>query len=349
MCVPARRAGQARPSSHSRRVTWCMDVLVGLELALQLAHQAVALGHHVVLVDRLQVLLARHHEDARRRAARTRRPPCGSPRARSPRRSADGGARARRPRPRRGASSARRSRSSSTPRRSGAGGAPRSGCRSSPGSRRTACRARAGCAWRPARARRRARSRRRRSRRPPAARARGRIISSCAHGHAVMPCACTPTSRRVPRSDATADPISPYMLCVRMPETGAVLVLRVARGDRHLGAQPALAVAHVLGDVRGERLGLERLAEHDLVDRLLDDLLEARHVRALLLRVEVDERLDLRVEELLALAGADPDRLVHAGYANSRQRHVRRRAACLHVVSGMTEDRHLASHTRHRR
>ena len=41
--------------------------------------------------------------------------------------------------------------------------------------------------------------------------------------------------------------------------------------------------AHELGDVLGECLGLERrLAEHDLADRLVDDLLEARHVRALL-------------------------------------------------------------------
>ena len=34
------------------------------------------------------------------------------------------------------------------------------------------------------------------------------MIISWAHGHAVMPWACTPTSRRVPRSDATAEPNS---------------------------------------------------------------------------------------------------------------------------------------------
>ncbi len=45
-----------------------------------------------------------------------------------------------------------------------------------------------------------------------------------------------------------------------------------------------------------------RLAEHDLADRVVDDLLEARHVRALLVRAEVDEALELGVEELL---GAD--------------------------------------------
>ncbi len=32
--------------------------------------------------------------------------------------------------------------------------------------------------------------------------------SSCAHGHAVMPWAATPTIRRVPRSEATAEPNS---------------------------------------------------------------------------------------------------------------------------------------------
>jgi hypothetical protein len=32
--------------------------------------------------------------------------------------------------------------------------------------------------------------------------------SCCAHGHAVMPWAATPTSRRVPRSEAIAEPNS---------------------------------------------------------------------------------------------------------------------------------------------
>ena len=50
----------------------------------------------------------------------------------------------------------------------------------------------------------------------------------------------------------------------------------------------------------GEDLGAEGLAEHDLVDRLADDLLEARHVDAGLARVEVDEALELGVEEVLA-------------------------------------------------
>ena len=44
---------------------------------------------------------------------------------------------------------------------------------------------------------------------------------------------------------------------------------------------------------------LKASCKHHLVDRLVHDLLEARHVRALLLRPEVDEALELRVEELL--------------------------------------------------
>ena len=76
--------------------------------------------------------------------------------------------------------------------------------------------------------------------------------------------------------------------------------LRVAGGDRDLGAQAALALAHPLGDVGGEHLGPERLAEHDLVDRLADDLLEAGHVDAGLARIEVDEALEVGVVEVLA-------------------------------------------------
>ena len=43
----------------------------------------------------------------------------------------------------------------------------------------------------------------------PASRSCARACTSvCAHGHAVMPWARTPISRRVPRSDATAAPSS---------------------------------------------------------------------------------------------------------------------------------------------
>ena len=91
-----------------------------------------------------------------------------------------------------------------------------------------------------------------------------------------------------------------------MPLSGVGDRFRVARGQRDLGALAVLALAHLLGDVGGEHLGLEGLAEHDLVDRLADDLLEARHVDAGLPRFEVDEALHLRVEEVLALVGRGP-------------------------------------------
>ena len=64
---------------------------------------------------------------------------------------------------------------------------------------------------------------------------------------------------------------------------GGGLVLGIAGRDRDFGALGALAGAHELGDVLGQRLRPERrLAEDDLADRLVDDLLEPGHVRALL-------------------------------------------------------------------
>ena len=55
----------------------------------------------------------------------------------------------------------------------------------------------------------------------------------------------------------------------------------------------------------GEGLGAEGLAEDDRVDRLVDDLLEARHVDPGLARVEVDEALELgEVERPGVAAGA---------------------------------------------
>jgi hypothetical protein len=45
--------------------------------------------------------------------------------------------------------------------------------------------------------------------------------------------------------------------------------------------------------VLGQRLGPERgVAEDDLADRLVDHLLEARHVGALLVRSELDDALE---------------------------------------------------------
>ena len=67
------------------------------------------------------------------------------------------------------------------------------------------------------------------------------------------------------------------------------------------------------GDVLGERLDEERLADHDLVDRLAEELREARHVHAFLARIEVDRARDLGGERLLVALVPDADRLLHAG------------------------------------
>jgi hypothetical protein len=91
----------------------------------------------------------------------------------------------------------------------------------------------------------------------------------------------------------------------------------------NLGAQRILAFTHELRDVRGERLRLERLVEHDMLDRVVDRLLEARHVRALLLRIEIDEALELRGEELGRRAfGTNSYNLFDASYPNARKAQV---------------------------
>jgi hypothetical protein len=109
-------------------------------------------------------------------------------------------------------------------------------------------------------------------------------------------------------------------------------VFWIAGGDRHLRAQHVLTLADLDGDPLGELLGLEAaLAEHHLADDVVDDLLEARHVRALLLRSEVDEAVELRVIELLGTAGADADDLLDVRHADARQRHRDRRGRRLHI------------------
>ena len=222
-----------------------------------------------------------------------------SSRARSPRRSAGGGAPSRRRRPRRSASSARRSRSTSSPRRSRA--ASRASISFSQSSGQPMCsvpRPRWLCVATGTASKMRSISSSekpslvRRSRAWPA-------TSCCAHGQAVMPCAATPTSRRVPRLARDRRAVQRVDLLRLDAGHRRGLVLRVARGDRDLGAQRVLALAHAPGDALGELLGLEAgLVEDHLADGVVDDLLEARHVRALLLRTEVDEALEVRGEEL---------------------------------------------------
>ena len=70
----------------------------------------------------------------------------------------------------------------------------------------------------------------------------------------------------------------------------------------------------------GQRLGAERrLAEHDLADRLVDDLLEARHVRALLVGTELDDALEAGPEQLVGIALVQADDLLDVGHADLRE------------------------------
>src|SRR5215211_962577 len=114
---------------------------------------------------------------------------------------------------------------------------------------------------------------------------------------------------------------------------GGSFVLRVARRNRDLGAPPVLAVAYALSYVRGERLRLESgFAEDDLVDRLVHDLFEARHMRPLLLRAEVDQAFELCIKQLLGPVRANADDFLDTGDAHAREAQVGRRPARLDVA-----------------
>ena len=65
---------------------------------------------------------------------------------------------------------------------------------------------------------------------------------------------------------------------------------RILGLDPHLGPDRLLAVDDVGRDVRREGLDEERLADHDLVDRLAEELREAAHVHAFLGGIEVDRQ-----------------------------------------------------------
>ena len=168
-----------------------------------------------------------------------------------------------------------------------------------------------------------------------AARASAPATSSCAHGQAVMPWACDADqpARAALGGDGGAE--QRVDLLRRDARHRRRLVLGVAGGDRDLGA-PARpgARARARRCAAASVSAWKRLAEDDLADRLVDDLLEARHVRALLLRAEVDEALELGVEELLGAVRPDPDDLLDAGHADAREADLRRRAPGLDVGRG---------------
>ena len=105
----------------------------------------------------------------------------------------------------------------------------------------------------------------------------------------------------------------------RQPRHRRLALERVARDDPHLGSQRALAPDDVRGDVLGKALDEQGLPDHDLLDRFLEELREARHVDALLARIEVDGAVDVGRDQLLAPAVADPDRLLDAADAGARE------------------------------
>ena len=94
---------------------------------------------------------------------------------------------------------------------------------------------------------------------------------------------------------------------------------RVLRLDPHLRAQCVLTLDDVARDVLCERLDEEGFADHDLVDRLAEQLGKARHVHAFLARLEIDGAGDLGGKGLLVPLVPDPDRLLHPGHPGPGQ------------------------------
>ena len=154
----------------------------------------------------------------------------------------------------------------------------------------------------------------------------------CAHGQALIPVASTPTTRRERVPVAAAIPISETISCVTRPVTG----VRRRSGQRatiRTSARSAPWRSTICErDPVGERLDEQALAEHDLVDRLVEELREARHVDALLVAREVDRAVDLRGHQDLLLAAADPDRLLDPRHTRARERDLDRRRGGLHVA-----------------
>ena len=100
---------------------------------------------------------------------------------------------------------------------------------------------------------------------------------------------------------------------------------RSASVDRPLGADPdlgpesALPLDDASRDVLGEHLDEQRLAIDDELDRLLEELGEARHVHALLIGSEIDGAVDHRGHDRLRVATTDANRLLHARDTRARE------------------------------
>ena len=110
-----------------------------------------------------------------------------------------------------------------------------------------------------------------------------------------------------------------HHLLRREPGDRRAALVRVARRMRTSASERALPLDDPARDVLGEVLDEERLVLDDAFDRLLEQLGEARHVHALLRRIEVDGAVDRRRDQLLARAAPDAHRLLHAGDAGARK------------------------------
>ena len=156
--------------------------------------------------------------------------------------------------------------------------------------------------------------------------------SPCAHGQALIPVASTPTTRREPAPVAAAIPISETISWVARPVTG----VRRRSGQRatiRTSARSARWRSTICVAIRSASILHEQaLAEDDVVDRLVEELGEARHVDALLVAREVDGALELRRHQDLLGAAPDPDRLVDARHARARERERDRRRGGLDVA-----------------
>src|SRR5262249_6466143 len=106
----------------------------------------------------------------------------------------------------------------------------------------------------------------------------------------------------------------------RQAGDGSTPRARVAGGDPHLGPAGALSLDDMAADVLGELLDERRLLEDDRLDRLLEELREARHMHALLAGIEIDSAVDRRRHQLLSALVADPDGLLHPADAGAGQR-----------------------------
>ena len=126
-----------------------------------------------------------------------------------------------------------------------------------------------------------------------------------------------------PRAAPRALVVASYPVERTTPGHGRRALDRVSRCDPDLGAQRLLAFSTMCARcaLRAPRPG--RTRRHDLLDRLLEELREARHVHALLRGVEVHRALDIGGDLLLVVAVPDPDRLAHSRNA----RRARGRAA----------------------